>query len=51
MGHTDGINLLGDKINTTKENVQTLLEASRDVGKIQRSDVDQQTSHTFICIP
>jgi hypothetical protein len=26
------INLLGDSINTTRENTETLLQASRDVG-------------------
>jgi hypothetical protein len=30
--YADYINLLGDSINTMKENTETLLEASRDIG-------------------
>jgi hypothetical protein len=30
--YVDDINLLGDSVNTTKENTETLLEASRDTG-------------------
>jgi hypothetical protein len=37
MGHiscwyADDVNLLGDSVNTVKENSETLLEASRDIG-------------------
>jgi hypothetical protein len=30
--YADGVNFLGDSVNTIKENSQTLLEASRDIG-------------------
>jgi hypothetical protein len=30
--YADDINLLGDRINATEENTETLLEASRDIG-------------------
>jgi len=32
MIYADDVNLLGDSINTIKENTETLSEASRDVG-------------------
>jgi hypothetical protein len=32
MVYADDVNLLGDSVNTIKENSETLLEASRDIG-------------------
>jgi hypothetical protein len=32
LAYTDDVNLLGDSVNTKKENSETLLEASRDIG-------------------
>jgi hypothetical protein len=30
--YADDVNFLGDSINTTKENTETLIDASRDIG-------------------
>jgi hypothetical protein len=30
--YADGVNLLGDSVSTIKENSETLLEVSRDIG-------------------
>jgi hypothetical protein len=35
--YADDVNLLSDSVNTTKQNSETLLEASRDTGKVKLS--------------
>jgi hypothetical protein len=32
LAYTDDVNLLGDNIDTIKENTQTLIDASKEVG-------------------
>jgi hypothetical protein len=32
VAYADDVNLLGDRVNTIKENSETLLQASRDIG-------------------
>jgi hypothetical protein len=41
----DGINLLGDSVNTMRENTETLIEASRDVGLEINAE---KTKHTIM---
>jgi hypothetical protein len=44
--YADDINLLGDSVNTTQENSETLLEASRDIGlEINAEKTKSMMSH------
>jgi hypothetical protein len=43
--HADDVNLLGDSVNTIKDNSETLLEVSRDIGLERNAE---KTKHTIM---
>jgi hypothetical protein len=47
LGYADNVNLLGDSVNTIKENSETLLEASRDIGLEINAE---KTKYMIICL-
>jgi hypothetical protein len=44
--NADDVNLLGDSVNTIKENIESLLEAGRDIGL----EINAEKTKYMICL-